>query len=149
MDKDAIYATAVANAFTRQRLVNIVRKSSLYPDERNRMALEDVMSKMRGDLSVVPRLIKADGVHQFEIRFRYSDEVLSKKTAMDLGTSFIEQARASGIEIQELSAPSPTKRVFPNVGKFAGAGSFGGLVVTGLFALGLAVGRRQVSAKQE
>lgn len=149
LDTNAVYATAVADAFTRSKLTSIVRKSDLYRVERTRMTLGDLMEKMRRDLVVVPRAQVTDGLHELEIRFRYSDGATARKTVATLGQLFIDQAHSNGFEIQQMEEEVPAKRIFPNAGAFVGAGFLSGFLITGLFALGLFVGRRQVSAKQE
>jgi len=66
-------------ALTRRKLLEVVKQRGLYPDLEFKLPSEDIVQRMRSDLSV--RQVEGGGA---ELSFRYSDPVGAKLGAADV-----------------------------------------------------------------
>jgi hypothetical protein len=146
----SLITTIAENAFSGPNLVQVVRNMNLYQNEGRRDRPEDVTDKMRKDLSLVARgAPKADGTREFELRFRYVDRAMAQKAAARLEAALVESGLRTRTDVRVLTTAQPAQRLFPNLTAFAVTGFASGLLLTGIFALGMVAGRRQLSIGQE
>jgi polysaccharide chain length determinant protein (PEP-CTERM system associated) len=85
-----------SNILSRPTLINIIQTYNLYPRERARLPMEDIIEQMRTRdirISPVTRLSTAarDRASVFRISFAYSNRFLAQKVAADLAGRFIEE----------------------------------------------------------
>jgi polysaccharide chain length determinant protein (PEP-CTERM system associated) len=90
---------------SRGALTNLIQTYNLYPEDRKRKPMEDVIEAMRRDVRVggVRSLTRQVGREQstisaFEVGFSYSDRILAQRLTADLVTRYIDEnirARAS------------------------------------------------------
>ena len=90
---------------SRGALTNLIQTYNLYPEDRKRKPMEDVIEGMRKDVRVggVRSLTRQVGKEQstisaFEVGFSYSDRILAQRLTADLVTRYIDEnirARAS------------------------------------------------------
>ncbi|MGH9631616.1 MAG: GumC family protein [Bryobacteraceae bacterium] len=79
---------------SRGNLTNIVNTYNLYPEERLRKPMEDVVEGMRKDVkigNVVSLTSKRDGVSAFQISFSYEDRFIAQKVTADLVSRFMSE----------------------------------------------------------
>jgi polysaccharide chain length determinant protein (PEP-CTERM system associated) len=78
---------------SRTELEQLIKQMNLYPEERARLPLQDVVEKMRNQIRVEP-IRSARGANpdadSFHVRFSYSDPVLAAKVTERLGALFID-----------------------------------------------------------
>lgn len=85
-----------SNILSRPTLTNIIQTYNLYPQERSRRPLEDIIEQMRTrDISISP-VTRVYGrsrqeVSVFRISFAYQDRLVAQKVAADLAGRFIEE----------------------------------------------------------
>jgi succinoglycan biosynthesis transport protein ExoP len=85
-----------SNILSRPTLINIIQTYNLYPRERARLPMEDIIEQMRGRdirISPVTRLSTAarDRAPVFRISFAYPNRLLAQKVTADLAGRFIEE----------------------------------------------------------
>ncbi len=85
-----------SNILSRPVLTNIIQTYNLYPRERARLPMEDIIERMRGRdirISPVTRLSTAsrERASVFRISFAYENRFLAQKVAADLAGRFIEE----------------------------------------------------------
>ncbi len=90
---------------SRGTLTNLIQTYNLYPNERKRKPMEDVIEQMQRDVRVgtVRSLTRQVGremstISAFEVGFAYSDRILAQRVTADLVTRYIDEnirARAS------------------------------------------------------
>jgi polysaccharide chain length determinant protein (PEP-CTERM system associated) len=90
---------------SRGTLTNLIQTYNLYPNDRKRKPMEDVIEAMRKDVRVsgIRSLSRQVGreaamVSAFEVGFSYSDRILAQRVTADLVTRYIDEnirARAS------------------------------------------------------
>ncbi len=83
---------------SRSTLTNIINLYKLYPRDRQRLPMEDVIEQMRKDVNVrfVGQMSAAAGpsrgqVQAFEISFAYENRLLAQKIVSELVTRFIDE----------------------------------------------------------
>lgn len=79
---------------SRNVLNNIINNLDLYPRERKRLPMEDVIENiMRKDIHVEPMMFGSAGrsVPAFTVRFSYSDRILANKVVSDVVGRFISE----------------------------------------------------------
>ena len=79
---------------SRTQLEQVIKDFNLYPKERERLPMEDVVDKMR--LGIAPlELVRRGGstspADAFHVRFRYPDAEISARVTQRLGTLFIDR----------------------------------------------------------
>ncbi|MGE0463570.1 MAG: GumC family protein [Vicinamibacterales bacterium] len=89
---DAISVQVLSRALLEQ----IIREHDLYPAERERMPIEDVVEKMRLDIQVAPERPRPgprgpEPLHAFRVRFTYPDATLVAEIAQRFGKAFVDQ----------------------------------------------------------
>jgi hypothetical protein len=131
---------------SRQSLVSIIQQYNLYPRERTRMPLIDVVEMMHKDIVVAP-LVPAHSPNRiipaFAIQFTYPDAHVAQQVTAALMTRFIDASIMqntvethngnvnphSGMRLQPLDTPSlPARPSEPNRLAITGAGLFAGLL---------------------
>ncbi len=83
---------------SRTQLERIVRDIDLYGPERAVQPMQDVIEKMRTDITVVPqRQARTMPVEAFTLKFKYGDPAVAARVTERLGSLFIDQnARERG-----------------------------------------------------
>jgi polysaccharide chain length determinant protein (PEP-CTERM system associated) len=79
---------------SRTLLEQMIHEFGLYGTERETLPMEDVVLRMRGDITVqieAPRGQSGDATHAFHVRFKYPDAVLAARVTQRLGASFVDQ----------------------------------------------------------
>jgi polysaccharide chain length determinant protein (PEP-CTERM system associated) len=78
---------------SRTRLQQLIQQFGLYPRERMRMPLDDVIDKMRlhSRVELVPTPGKAGGTTAFRIRYSYSDPKTAQRLTNEFTSMFIEE----------------------------------------------------------
>ena len=84
---------------SRRSLQDIILTHKLYPQQRERRPMEDVIERMRRDIAVIVR------GEMIELSFSYSDRVLAQKVAHDLMTGMIDS------NVRERGTMSSRRRV--------------------------------------
>jgi uncharacterized protein involved in exopolysaccharide biosynthesis len=130
---------------SRAALLNVIRTSNLYPEERNSMPFEDVLVKMKRDIriSAAPVIVQGRAVPAFELTFQHPDRAVAQKVVNTLVSGFIDEnvrGRASGEASQmtlEVLDPAsrPADPIFPNRLTIALAGLGAGTLLGGIVAL--------------
>lgn len=78
----------------RDQILNFVQTYNLYPDERKRLPTEDIIERMRKDISVGQVQSLSRGAQKgaaFAVAFSYSDKRLAQKVCNDIITYFVDQ----------------------------------------------------------
>lgn len=132
---------------SRNTLTAIIQQYNLYPRERTRLPLDDVVEMMHRDIVVRP-VIPPGGnrvIPVFVVQFNYPDAHVAQQVTADLMSRFIDASlrenaiRAngmnrnvnppSGMRLEPLDMPSfPARPSEPNRAAIAGAGLFAGLL---------------------
>jgi polysaccharide chain length determinant protein (PEP-CTERM system associated) len=82
---------------SRANLTNIIQSYDLYPRERSRLPLDDIIEKMIKNISISPlTALPASGGNRgpaqaFSISFRYENRYLAQKVTRDLMSRFIDE----------------------------------------------------------
>ncbi len=83
---------------SRGTLTNLIQTYNLYPGDRRRKPMEDVIEQMRLDIKVggVRSLTRQVGrelstISAFEVSFSYSDRILAQRVTADLVTRYIDE----------------------------------------------------------
>jgi hypothetical protein len=126
------------NVFSREYLTSIIHEHHLYWRERVRMPLDDVIEKMRSDISVRPLAFASPGnpdALSFIIQFDYSDRYIAQHVNEELTSRFIEgglNARLnSNWTFRVPEAPSlPLSPTAPSRKRLAAVSLFAGLLAS-------------------
>jgi capsular polysaccharide biosynthesis protein len=139
------------NVLSRESLTSIIQGYNLYPRERARMTLDDVIDEMKRNIRLYPMPLASAGNRDsltFILQFDYSDPQLAQQVNEDLARRFIkgnfEVARQfdSHITLRLPDLPSlPLRPASPNRTRFAAVGLLAGLL-TGL-AFAIVLGARR------
>ena len=131
---------------SRKILGEIITRPSLdlYPEDRRKMPLEDVVANMRNKaLRIQFMQTQGEGVPAFLVSFEYPDKLKARLVVRELLTAFIEQnavahrtRQPSAVDILEVLDPPnlPQRPLFPNRPMIVTAGLLGGAVL-GLLAV--------------
>jgi polysaccharide chain length determinant protein (PEP-CTERM system associated) len=91
---------------SRTSLINLIQSNNLYPDERKRLPMDDVVEKMRQDIGMSPMESLSRGagslrqnVAAFTVTFSYSDRRLAQKVCQEIISRFTEQSIKSRQEM--------------------------------------------------
>ncbi len=78
---------------SRSELTNLIRNLNLYPRERNRLPLEEVLDKMRRDISIVASapIVGGRSVPAFKVQFAYSNRLDAQKVVTQLVAGFLNE----------------------------------------------------------
>jgi uncharacterized protein involved in exopolysaccharide biosynthesis len=81
-----------AEMLSRTNLAQVVRELNLYPSERRRIPLEDILERMRGDIRIQARPSTEGSVAPivFSVSFDYPDRVKAQAVVRDLAAKFGE-----------------------------------------------------------
>ena len=83
---------------SRPILTNVIQTYNLYPDERKRRPMEDVIEQMRADISVGELRGLGRGMSSgsaFAVAFSYSDKRLATQVCSDIITRFVDESTRS------------------------------------------------------
>lgn len=86
------------NIVSRPVLTNVIQTYNLYPDERKRRPMEDVIEEMRRDIRVGQLQGLGRGMANgsaFAVSFSYSDKRLATQVCTDIITRFIDESTRS------------------------------------------------------
>lgn len=86
------------NIVSRPVLTNVIQTYNLYPDERKRKPMEDVIEEMRGDIRVGQLQGLGRGMANgsaFSVSFSYSDKRLATQVCNDIITRFVDESTRS------------------------------------------------------
>jgi polysaccharide chain length determinant protein (PEP-CTERM system associated) len=90
--EDRLNAVA-QQVMSRTQLEQVIKDFNLYPNERQRLPMEDVVDKMRlgiAPLELVRRAGSTSPADAFHVRFRYPDAEMATRVTQRLGTLFID-----------------------------------------------------------
>ena len=90
--EDRLNAVA-QQVMSRTQLEQVIKDFNLYPKERQRLPMEDVVDKMRlgiAPLELVRRAGSTSPADAFHVRFRYPDAEMATRVTQRLGTLFID-----------------------------------------------------------
>lgn len=81
---------------SRTLLEQLVQEFDLYPAERRRLPMEDVVELVRTNIDVEPEAPRRgprgpEPLHAFHVRFTYSDPEVSARVTQRLGSMFVDQ----------------------------------------------------------
>jgi capsular polysaccharide biosynthesis protein len=130
--------------FSRESLAEIIQQHNLYPRERARLPLSDVIDKVKSGVSVRavgPEWPWSRNTLTFAIAFDYPDRQVAQKVGNELVSAFME-----GIFDQAKSHPNGSHATFevrdiaekpvgPNRAAFAGGGLLAGLLGGAIVAI--------------
>jgi polysaccharide chain length determinant protein (PEP-CTERM system associated) len=94
---NAIYQGIVS----RTSLSNLIQNDNLYPDQRKRLPIDDVVDTMRKDIVISPLKNMTTGatgrstVFAFTVSYAYSDRRLATKVCSDLISKFLDESVSS------------------------------------------------------
>ena len=86
------------NIVSRPVLTNVIQTYNLYPDERKRKPMEDVIEEMRRDIGVGRLQGLGRGIASgsaFSVSFSYSDKRLATQVCNDIITRFVDESTRS------------------------------------------------------
>lgn len=85
-------ATIYQDIISRSTLTNLIQTHNLYPDDRKRLPMEDVVEKMRAaiDVGQMSGVRRGDSGAAFRVAFSYSDKRIAQKVCLDLISRFID-----------------------------------------------------------
>lgn len=85
-------ATIYQDIISRGTLTNLIQTHNLYPDERKRLPMEDVIEMMRGaiDVGQMSGMRRSDTGTAYRVSFSYSDKRIAQKVCLDLISRFID-----------------------------------------------------------
>lgn len=85
-------ATIYQDIISRSTLTNLIQTHNLYPDDRRRLPMEDVVEKMRAAIEVgqMSGMRRGDSGAAFRVSFSYSDKRIAQKVCLDLISRFID-----------------------------------------------------------
>lgn len=88
---------------SRNNLQNIIQTYDLYPRERKRQPIEDILDRMRNkDIRVAPvntQLAANQRISSFPISFSYSNRLLAQKVCSEIVSKLINESNKGQIEI--------------------------------------------------
>ncbi|MBI5086009.1 MAG: hypothetical protein HZB13_15600 [Acidobacteria bacterium] len=91
--------TTYQNIVQRQNLLNLIQTYNLYPDDRKRLPTDDVIDKMRTDITLGEMQYVSRGagalrqnVNAFAVGYSYSDRRIAQKVCADLISKFTEES---------------------------------------------------------
>lgn len=93
-DRISSLATVV---LSRNQLTTIINNLSLYPSERKRLPMDDVVELMKNDLHINPIIAGSNGrnVPAFTVQFRYEDRKLVNKVVQNVADRFISESQSN------------------------------------------------------
>ena len=115
-------------------LTNLIRRPALdlYPTERSRLPMEDVIQGMRQAISLQRAPLGRDSTMQFQIAFSYRDRFKAQAVVRELVSQFVEQGNAMVVDVLA-PASDPLTPVSPDQARVTvigfGAGSVLGLLL--------------------
>jgi hypothetical protein len=113
-------------------LVRLIQNRDLYPGERTRMPVDEVLDNMRRHIQLVPAEHLSPATYGLEIKFEYPDRMLAQRVVADLAYDFTHVV--AGPDVAEHSiellqtAILPTDPIYPRRGAMLGGGLGGGLL---------------------
>jgi uncharacterized protein involved in exopolysaccharide biosynthesis len=140
------------NIISRPSLTQTINRLGLYPRERAKMPIEDVIERMQKNIAIRPIASTSSVIPTaFAVQFNYSDPSLAQEVTQDLTAKFInlnaQQRSGSGSMVLEVLDPAslPDHASSPNTAVIGSVGLVGGLVLGGIFALIVRLTRRKAA----
>ena len=83
-----------AEILSRNVLATIINNFNLYPRERKRLPMEDVIELMHNNVKIIPMMAGANGraVPAFTVQYSYEDRILVTKVVQTLQSKFIDES---------------------------------------------------------
>ncbi len=83
-----------AEILSRNVLATIINNFGLYPRERKRLPMEDVIELMHNNVKIIPMMAGANGraVPAFTVQYSYEDRILVTKVVQNLQSRFIDES---------------------------------------------------------
>jgi len=133
------------NVLSRESLTSVIKEHNLYSRERDRMALDGVVDKMKRNIHVYSMPLASSGNRDaltFVVQFDYSDPYVAQQVNEELAGRFIKSnfdvapQFDSHTTLQLPELPSlPLRPVTPNRTRFTAVGLFGGLLTGLIYAI--------------
>lgn len=129
-----VVAGLAEQAESRNSLTRIIQENGLYPRERSRTPLQDVIEQMKTHITLSP--VGGKSVAAFALKFAYDDPVKAQRVTEALTSSFVASNLLNAEGSVEVLDPSslPQTGVSPNRAAVTGAGLALGLVAGVLLA---------------
>jgi capsular polysaccharide biosynthesis protein len=132
-----LVSTQAQKVFSRTSLAQLIQQHGLYPEERKRMPLEDIVQEMmRKYIRVV--LLRNAGekdAQEFSISFQYPERDAARRVTEALTDSFVQSSQGNGLQVLQ-PATLPDGPSGPNRTHLVAAGLALGLIA-GFLALGV------------
>lgn len=143
------------NIFSRESLTSIILEHDLYPRERARMPLDDVIREMKRNIRVAPippASTENRDMLGFLVQFDYPDPRVARQVDIELTSRFIEAnfvhlGSSNPLGIFRVMDPASLRRAGPNRMQFAAAGLLAGLLASLTLAIVVKPRRRTNSQK--
>lgn len=131
---------------SRGALTGVINKLGLYPSERQRMPIEDVLEKMQDALQVTPIAGRSGPITALAVRFEYEDRHKAQQATRELIRKMEDTngSRGWNMNLDVIDPPSlPARPAGPNRLAFTGSGLLAGL--TGGLIIVMAIRTRRKS----
>jgi uncharacterized protein involved in exopolysaccharide biosynthesis len=135
----SLVSNLARDIFSREYLASVIQEHNLYPRERARMPLSDVIDKMKENITLEampPPSSRSEDRLTFVVQFGYSDAHLAQQVNQQLTSRFMKGTLKTPQQINSswiffvLEPPSfPLRPTEPNRAQFAVEGLFAGLLV--------------------
>ena len=155
----AVLANVQRDALSAESLMSIILKNNLYARERTRVPMDEVVSQMRRDISLVPLTdgpSKNGDAFSFILQFEYPNPQLAQAVDAELVSRFMETTVKERLAQPSVN-PGTTFRVLdpptlprvprgPTRAQFIAIGLFAGLLAGCCFAAALRSRRAQAAS---
>jgi uncharacterized protein involved in exopolysaccharide biosynthesis len=122
---------AQQGVLSRTSLAQIIMTHGLYPEERSRLPLEDIVASMRNRYIRITSLKEGDA---FAVSFQYRDRVAAQSVTRDLANRLLEASGKGTGAIEVLDPASlPQRPSEPNRAAWVAIGTASGLILGFLF----------------
>jgi uncharacterized protein involved in exopolysaccharide biosynthesis len=144
------------DVMSRGNLASMSRNLNLYPGERQRMPIEDVLEMMKENIRIVaaPVIVNGKNAPAFQLSFMYPDQIKAQKVVNALISGFIDanilsrnSAKPKNVTLEIMDAASlPATPISPDRGIIALAGMGAGLLLSAALAVILHFRRKRQPA---
>lgn len=108
------------NTLSRTVLAGLIDRHGLYPDERGRMAPDDLVNLMRHDIRVATLPSSTRRSTAVELQFRYPDPTRAQAVVRELSSKLQEGPELSLLDPATSDVIGPNRRVIVFIGLFSG-----------------------------
>lgn len=116
----ATLAPVAENTLSRTVLAGLIDRHGLYPEERGRIAPDDLVDLMRHDLRVAIVTRDTRRSTAVEMQFRYPDPTRAQSVVRELSSKLQEGAELSLLDPATSGVIGPNRRVIVFIGLFSG-----------------------------